>query len=54
MIAISATELRKNLKKYLNLATREKVVGRFNKSETVETVSVNKVTVTLGLSDKRH
>ena len=54
MIAISATELRKNLKKYLDLATREKVVVRFNKSETVEIVSGKKVTVTLGLSDKRH
>jgi PHD/YefM family antitoxin component YafN of YafNO toxin-antitoxin module len=45
MIAISTTELRKNLKKYLNLATREKVVVRFNKSETVEIVPGKKVTV---------
>ncbi len=28
MIAISTTELRKNLKKYLNLVTREKIVVR--------------------------
>jgi hypothetical protein len=28
MIAISATELRKNLKKYLSLATREKSRGK--------------------------
>ena len=45
MIAISTTELRKNLKKYLNLATREKVVVRFNKGETVEIVLGQKVTV---------
>ena len=38
MIAISTTELRKNLKKYLNLATKEKVVVQFNKTETVEIV----------------
>jgi PHD/YefM family antitoxin component YafN of YafNO toxin-antitoxin module len=38
MIAISTTELRKNLRKYLEMATREKVVVRFNKSETVEIV----------------
>ena len=38
MIAISTTELRKNLKKYLNLATKEKVVVRFGKTETVEIV----------------
>ena len=45
MIAISTTELRKNLKKYLNLAAREKVVVRFNKGETVEIVPGQKVTV---------
>ncbi len=45
MIAISTTELRKNLKKYLNLAAREKVVVRFNKGETVEIVPGKKVTV---------
>ena len=45
MIAISTTELRKNLKKYLNLATSEKVVVRFNKSETVEIVPGKKVRV---------
>lgn len=38
MIAISTTELRRNLRKYLEMATREKVVVRFNKSETVEIV----------------
>jgi PHD/YefM family antitoxin component YafN of YafNO toxin-antitoxin module len=38
MIAISKTELRRNLRKYLEMATREKVVVRFNKSETVEIV----------------
>jgi len=45
MIAISTTELRKHLKKYLNLATREKVVVQFNKSETVEIVPGKKITV---------
>lgn len=45
MIAISTTELRKNLKKYLNLAAREKVLVRFNKGETVEIVPGKKVTV---------
>ncbi len=44
MIAISTTELRKNLKKYLTLATKEKVVVRFNKTEAVEIVPVKKVT----------
>ena len=38
MIAISTTELRKNLKKDLNLATKETVVVRFGKTETVEIV----------------
>jgi len=45
MIAISTTELRKNLKKYLNLAAKVKVVVRFNKGETVEIVPGKKVTV---------
>ncbi len=44
MIAISTTELRKNLKKDLTLATKEKVVVRFNKTEAVEIVPVKKVT----------
>lgn len=38
MIAISTTELRKNLRKYLDIATKERVVVRFGKTETVEIV----------------
>ena len=38
MIAISTTELRKNLRKYLNIAIREKVIVQFGKTETFEIV----------------
>ena len=38
MIAISTTELRKNLRKYLDIATKERVVVRFGKTGTVEIV----------------
>ncbi|MEI7707415.1 MAG: hypothetical protein WCI90_04030 [Chlorobium sp.] len=51
MIAISTTELRKNLRKYLNLATKEKVVVRFSKTETVEIVPGEKITVKDEYSD---
>ena len=43
MIAISATELRKNLRKYLDWATKEKVVVRCSKTETVEIVPGQKI-----------
>ena len=43
MIAISKTELRKNLRKYLNIATKEKVVVQFSKTETVEIVPGNNI-----------
>ena len=51
MIAISTTELRKNLRKYLTMATKEKVVVRFNKTETVEIVPGEKITVKDEYSD---
>ncbi len=38
-------ELRKNLRKYLDMVTREKVVVRFNKSKTIEIVPVKNITV---------
>ena len=51
MIAISTAELRKNLRKYLTMATKEKVVVRFNKTETVEIVPGEKITVKDEYSD---
>ncbi len=46
MIAISTTELRKNLRKYLNLANTERVIVQCGKSETYEIVPAKKISDT--------
>ena len=38
MIAISTTEFRKNLRKYLNLANKERVIIQCGNTETYEIV----------------
>lgn len=43
MIAISTTELRKNLRKYLNLAQTERVIIQCGKTETYEIVPARKI-----------
>ena len=43
MIAISTTELRKNLRKYLNLAQKERVIIQCGKSETYEIIPARKI-----------
>jgi PHD/YefM family antitoxin component YafN of YafNO toxin-antitoxin module len=43
MIAISTTELRKNLRKYLNLANKERVIIQCGNAETYEIVPGNKI-----------
>ncbi|MCX6180089.1 MAG: type II toxin-antitoxin system Phd/YefM family antitoxin [Chlorobiales bacterium] len=46
MIAISTTELRKNLRKYLNLANKERVIVQCGKTETYEIVPARKISDT--------
>ncbi len=43
MIAISTTELRRNLRKYLNLAKKERVIIQCGKSETYEIIPARKI-----------
>lgn len=43
MIAISTTELRRNLRKYLNLAQKERVIIQCGKSETYEIIPSRKI-----------
>ena len=43
MIAISTTELRRNLRKYLNLAQKERVIIQYGKSETYEIIPSQKI-----------
>ena len=43
MIAISTTELRRNLRKYLNLAQKERVIIQCGKSETYEIIPARKM-----------
>ncbi|MEI7825870.1 MAG: type II toxin-antitoxin system Phd/YefM family antitoxin [Chlorobiaceae bacterium] len=38
MIAVSTTELRRNLRKYLDMANKERVIVQCGKSETYEIV----------------
>ncbi|MBF0585790.1 hypothetical protein INT08_00700 [Prosthecochloris sp. N3] len=44
MIAISTTELRRNLRKYLNLAQKERVIIQCGKTETYEIIPASKMT----------
>ncbi|MEI8102940.1 MAG: type II toxin-antitoxin system Phd/YefM family antitoxin [Chlorobium sp.] len=46
MIAISTTELRRNLKKYLAMANKERVVIQSGKAETYEIIPAKKVSDT--------
>ena len=46
MIAISTTELRKNLRKYLNLANKERVIVQCGNTETYEIVPARKISDT--------
>jgi len=46
MIAVSTTELRKNLRKYLNMANTERVIVQCGKSETYEIVPARKISDT--------
>ena len=46
MIAISTTELRKNLRKYLNLANKERVIVQCGNTETYEIVPAGKISDT--------
>ncbi len=43
MIAISTTELRRNLRKYLNTANKERVIIQCGKSETYEIIPARKM-----------
>ncbi len=43
MIAISTTELRKNLRKYLNLSQTERVIIQCGKTETYEIVPAKRI-----------
>ena len=43
MIAISTTELRRNLRKYLNLAQKERVIIQCGKTETYEIIPARKI-----------
>ncbi len=43
MIAISTTELRRNLKKYLTMANNERVVIQYGKAETYEIIPAKKI-----------
>ena len=46
MIAVSTTELRKNLRKYLNMANNERVIVQFGGTETYEIVPARKISDT--------
>jgi len=46
MIAISTTELRRNLKKYLTIANKERVVIQSGKSEAYEIIPAKKISGT--------
>jgi hypothetical protein len=46
MIAISTTELRKNLRKYLNMANKERVIIQCGGTETYEIVPARKISDT--------
>ena len=46
MIAISTTELRRNLRKYLNAANKERVIIQCGKSETYEIIPARKMSDT--------
>ena len=46
MIAISTTELRKNLMKYLNLANKERVIIQCGNTETYEIVPAKNISDT--------
>ncbi len=43
MIAVSTTELRKNLRKYLNMANNERVIVQCGGTETYEIVPARKI-----------
>lgn len=43
MIAISTTELRRNLRKYLNLAQKERVIIQCGKTETYEIIPARRI-----------
>ena len=46
MIAISTTELRKNLRKYLDMANKERVLVQCGKTEAYEIVPATKISDT--------
>ena len=46
MIAISTTELRRNLRKYLDIANKERVIIQCGKSETYEIIPARKMSDT--------
>ncbi|WP_076792626.1 type II toxin-antitoxin system Phd/YefM family antitoxin [Chlorobium sp. KB01] len=46
MIAISTTELRRNLRKYLDIANKERVIIQCGKSETYEIIPASKMSDT--------
>ncbi|MEI8185823.1 MAG: hypothetical protein WCG19_03905 [Chlorobiaceae bacterium] len=46
MIAISTTELRKNLRKYLNLANKERFIVQCGRTETSEMAPAKKISDT--------
>ncbi len=46
MIAISTTELRRNLRKYLNTANKERVIIQCGKNETYEIIPARKMSDT--------
>jgi hypothetical protein len=46
MIAVSTTELRKNLRKYLNMANTERVIVQCGGTETYEIVPARKISDT--------
>ena len=46
MIAISTTELRRNLRKYLDMANKERVIVQCGKTETYEIVPGGKISDT--------
>jgi hypothetical protein len=43
MIAISTTELRRNLRKYLNIVDKERVIIQCGKNETYEIIPARKI-----------
>ncbi|MEI7935019.1 MAG: hypothetical protein WCH30_08195 [Chlorobiaceae bacterium] len=46
MIAVSTTELRKNLRKYLNMANNDRVIVQCGGTETYEIVPARKISST--------